>query len=89
VLSCETFSTFANEHHVRTLLENAAGKTNRVFDAMQAGDGTGFEGGRIHDDGVAFHLAIESEMRAVTRVKDGIVFENSDGGFDGIESMAA
>ena len=74
---------------MRTLLEDAAGETNGIFDAMKAGDGAGFQGGGLHDDGVAFDLAIEIEMRTVARVEDGIVFEDGDGRFDGVKSVSA
>jgi hypothetical protein len=31
-------------------------------------------------------VAVKIEVRAVTGVEDGVVFEDHDGGFDGIES---
>ena len=74
---------------MRTLLEDAAGETNGIFDAMKAGDGAGFQGGGLHDDGVAFDLAIEIEMRTVARVEDGIVFENGDRSFNRVEGVTA
>src|SRR6266403_783228 len=43
----------------------------------------------VHDDGVAFDAAVKIEVRAVTGVEDGGVFENDDGGFDGVKSGAA
>lgn len=45
--------------------------------------------GCIHDDGVAFDATIEGEMRSVTGVEDWIVFQDDDGGFNGIEGVAA
>ena len=43
----------------------------------------------IHNDGVAFDAAIEIEMRAEAGVENGFVFEDDDGGFDGVERGAA
>ena len=43
----------------------------------------------VHDDGVAFYVAIKIEVRAVTGVEDGVVLEDNDGGFDGVQSGAA
>ena len=74
---------------MRTFFEDGARGLNGIFDAAKTGDGTGAQRGGVHDDGVAFDVAIEIEMRAVASVEDGIVFEDSDGGFDGVEGVAA
>ena len=87
VLGGEALGTLANKHHMRALFEDAASEANRILDAMKTGNGTGFECGRVHDDGVAFHPAIEIEVRAVTCIKNRIVFENGDSGFDGVQSV--
>jgi hypothetical protein len=34
-------------------------------------------------------LTVEIEMRAIAGVEDGIVFKNDDGGFNGVEGVAA
>jgi len=83
------FRTLGDEHHVRTFFQDGARGLNGIFDATKTGDGTRAKRGSVHDNGVAFDIAIEIEMRAVARVEHGIVFEHGDGGFDGVESVAA
>ena len=56
---------------------------------MKTGDGAGAKRGGVHDDGVVFNLAIEIEMGAEASVEDGVIFENDDGGFDGVEGVTA
>ena len=85
----ELLSAFGDEHHVRALLEDGARGLDGIFDTPKTGDGACAECGRVHDDGIAFDVAIDVEMRTVARVEDGIVFEDDDGGFDGIEGVAA
>ena len=80
---------FGNEHHVGAFFEDSAGGLNRVFHTAQARDGASAERGSVHDDGVALDVAIKSEMRAEAGIEDGIVFEDDDGGFDGVERVAA
>jgi len=74
---------------VRAVFENGARGANGIFDALKAGDGAGAESGGVHDDGVAFNAASKIEMRAEAGVEDGIVFEDGDGGLDGVEGVAA
>ena len=56
---------------------------------MESSGGAGAKRGAVHDDGVAFDMTVEIEVRAIPGVEDGIVFEDHDGGFDGVESGAA
>jgi len=88
VLRGETLGAFGDEHHVRAFFEDRAGGANGILDAMQAGDGAGAQRGGVHDDGIAFDVPVEVEMRAVTGVEDGIIFESDDGGFNGVERVA-
>jgi hypothetical protein len=85
----EMFGSFRDEHHVETFFEDRAGGLDRIFHAAEAGDGAGTKRGGVHDDRIAFDVAIESEMRAETGVEDGIVFKDHDGGFDGVKRVAA
>ena len=80
---------FGDEHHVRAVLEQSAGGADGIADALDGGDGAGAEGGAVHDDGVAFDVAVEVEVGAVAGVEDGVVFEDDDGGGDGVERGAA
>ncbi len=84
----EAFGTIGDEHHVRAIFENFAGGLDGILDALQGGRSAGAQRRAVHDDGVAFDAAVEIEMRAVTSVKDGVVFEDHDGSFDGVESGA-
>jgi len=85
----ELLSAFGDEHHVRAFLEDGARGLDGIFDAPKTGDGARAECGRVHDDGIAFDVAIDVEMRTVARVEDRIVFEDDDGGFEGVDSVAS
>ena len=85
----EALRAIGDEHHVRTIFEDFAGDLNGVLYALQAGSGACAKRCAVHDDGVAFDAAVKIEMRAVTGVEDGIVLEDHDGGFDGVESGTA
>src|SRR5581483_8235998 len=65
------------------------GGMNGIADSADRGDGSGAKRTSVHDDGVAFDVAVEIEMRAIAGVEDRILFEDDDGGFDGVESGAA
>ena len=85
----EALGAFADEHHVRAILEDFAGESNGIADALQRGRGAGAERGAVHDDGVALDAAVEIQVGAVAGVEDRIVFEDDNGGLDGVESGAA
>lgn len=85
----EAFGAFADEHHVRAFFENRASGANGILDSLQGRGRTGTKGGSVHHDGIAFHLAIKIQVRTITGIEDGIVFEDDNRCFDGIESMAA
>jgi hypothetical protein len=89
VFDSEAFGAFGNQHHVRAILKDLAGNLNGVFDALQGGGSAGAKRGAVHHDGVALDMAVEIEVRAVTGIEDGIVFEDDDRGFYGIKSSAA
>ena len=84
----EAFGAFGDEHHVRAIFQNFAGEADGIANALQRGDRAGAERGAVHDDGVAFDAAVEIQMRAEAGVENRIVFEDDDGGFDGVESRA-
>src|SRR5260221_8310752 len=56
---------------------------------MQASSGPGAKGRAIHHNSVAFHVAIEIEVRAVARIENRVIFENDDGGLDRVQRGAA
>src|ERR1700687_2527135 len=85
----EALRAFRSEHHVRRIFEDLSGNLNGILDAMQSGGSAGAKRCAVHDDGVAFDVAVQIEVRAVTGVEDGVVLEDNDGGFDGVQSGAA
>jgi len=89
VLFCEAFRAFGDEHHVRAVFQNFARELNRICDALQSSRRASAQRSPIHDDGVAFDVAVQSKMRAITSVENGIVFEDHHGGFYGVEGEAA
>jgi hypothetical protein len=80
----EALGSLRKEHHVRAGFPNFAGEADGIFEALETRGGSGAESGAVHDDGVAFDLAIEIEMGAEAGVEGGIVLEDDDGGFDGV-----
>src|SRR5260370_2045197 len=85
----ERFGAFGDQPHVRATLQDSARELNGILDAVQIGRRAGAQRGAVHDDGVTFDVPVEIEVRAVAGVEDGIVFEDHNGGFDGVESGAA
>ena len=84
----EAFGALGDQHHVLAILEDFAGGLNGILDALQISRGAGSKSCTVHDDSVAFDVAVEIEVRAVTGVEDRVVFEDDDGGFDGVQSRA-
>ena len=74
---------------MRAVFQDFAREPNRIANVLKRGDGTGAKCSAVHDDGVAFDAPIEIQVRTVARVEDGIVFQNDDGCFDGVECGAA
>ena len=74
---------------MRTLFKHRAGGANGILDATQTGDRPRAQSGSVHNDGVALDVAIEIQMRTEASVEGGIVFQDDDRGFNGIESRAA
>jgi hypothetical protein len=85
VFDGEALGSLGDEHHVRAIFEDFAGDLNGIFYALQRGGGTGAECCAVHHDGVAFDVAVEIEVRAVAGVEDGVIFEDHDGGFNGVK----
>ena len=83
------FRACGDEHHVIGMFEDAAGEANGIVNVFDGGDGAGFEGGAVHEDGVELDMAVAIEVRAEAGVKCGVVFEDDDGGFDRVDGGAA
>src|SRR5258708_17479703 len=89
LFSSEALRASTDEHHVRAIFEDLAGGPDGVLDALQRGRSAGAKGAAVHDDGVAFDVAVKIEVRAVTGVVVRDVFEDHDGGFYGVQSGTA
>ncbi len=70
---------------MRTIFEDLTREADGIANATQRRDGTCSQRGAVHDDGVAFGVTVEGEMRAEAGVEDRVVFENDDSSFDGVE----
>src|SRR5260370_12462985 len=86
---CKALRALGDEHHVWAAFENLACKPNGIPDALQSGRGASAKRPAVHDDGIAFNTAVQIEVRAVTGVEDGIVFEDHDGSLDGVQRGTA
>src|SRR5258708_32573296 len=89
LFSSEALRASTDEHHVRAIFEDLAGGPDGVLDALQRGRSAGAKGAAVHDDGVAFDVAVKIGVRAVTGVEDGGVLEGDERGFDGVHSGSA
>jgi len=85
----ELLRALANQHHVRAFFQHGASRLDRILDPAKSGDGAGTECGSVHHNGVAFHVAIQIQMRSIAGIEDRIVFENSNGGFERVERVAS
>ena len=56
---------------------------------LDAGHSAGFHSAAVHEERVELHSSVGSEEAAAACVEGRIVFENGDGGFDGIEGRSA
>lgn len=85
----ETLRAFGDKHHVRAIFENFSRGLDGIPHALQGGGGASAKRRAVHDDGVTFDAAIEIEVRAVAGIEDGIILEDHDGSFDGVEGRSA
>jgi hypothetical protein len=78
----------ADEVDVRALFEDQASGLNGVAESLDAGYAAGLHAAAVHEKGVELNAAVGGEKAAAAGVEGGVVFEYSDGGFDGIEGRA-
>jgi hypothetical protein len=76
---------FADEVDVGALFEDQTGGLNGVAKTLDAGHAAGLHASAVHEERVELHAAIGGEKAAAAGVEGGVVFEDSDRGFDGIE----
>ena len=78
-----------NEIDVWTFFEDQTGGLNGVAKMLDTGHAASFHAVAVHEEGIELHAAIGGQKTATAGIEGGIVFEDSDGGFDSIESRAA
>ena len=79
----------ADEIDVRTFFKDEPGGLDRVAEPLDAGDATGFHAATVHNEGVELDPAIRGEEAAATCVEGGVIFKDSDGGFNGVKCRTA
>ena len=85
----ELLGAGADEVDVLALFEDEARGLDGVAEALDAGDAAGLHAAAIHEEGVELYAAIGGEEAAAAGVEGGIVFEDGDGGFDGVDGGTA
>ena len=85
----KAFRAFPDEVDMGALFEDEARGVDGVAQVFDAGDATGFHAASIHEEGVELNAAVGGEEAAASGVEGGIVFEDGDSGFDGVDGSAA
>jgi len=85
VILREPLRPLSDEHHVRAVLQHGARQPDRIPHALQSSDSSSAQGRAVHHNRVAFHPAVEIQMRPESRVKHRFVFELHDSGFDSVQ----
>jgi hypothetical protein len=80
---------FSHEVDVGTFLKDEACGVDRIAQVFDAGDAAGFHAASVHEEGIELNAAVGGEEAASSSVEGGIVFEDGDGGFNGIDGCAA
>jgi hypothetical protein len=81
----ELLGAFTNKVDVWRFLKNEAGGLYGVAQAFDAGDATGFHAATVHEECVELDAAVGGEKAATAGVEGGVVFEDGDGGLDGVD----
>jgi len=81
----KTLGTFTNKINVRRLLKDEAGGLDWVAQSFDTGDAAGFHAAAIHKKSVELDAAVGGEKAATAGVKGGVIFEDGNGGFDGVD----
>src|SRR5229473_3444666 len=85
----EAARAIADNHDVIGALHHGFGEARDVFDAAHARDGAGAVRGAVHDAGVQLDFALfVGEAAVANGVVVGVVFDDGDGGHDGVEGVA-
>ncbi len=86
--SGELVGAGGDEHDVRALEHDGAGELDGVAGGGDAGDGSGLEGGAVHDGGVELVFAVGGEDGSAAGVEERVVFEDGEGDADGVDGGA-
>jgi hypothetical protein len=79
----------ADEVDMLALFQDEAGGLNGVAKALDTGHATGSHAAAVHEEGVKLNAAVRGEEAALSGVECGVVFEDCDGCFDGVEGRAS
>jgi hypothetical protein len=80
----EALRPLSDEHHVRAVLQHGARQPDRILNPLQSRNSSSAQGRAVHHNRVAFHPAVEIQMRAEPRVEHRLVFEHHDSGFHSV-----
>ena len=79
----------SDEIHMRAVFEHQAGSLNGVAKTLNTGHAAGLHSPSVHQKGIHLDAAIGGKEASPSRIKGGVVFENTDGGFNGIDGRAS
>ena len=80
---------FPDKVDVRRLLQDEAGGLDGVAEAFDAGYAAGLHASAVHEQGIELDTAIGGEKAAAAGVECGVIFQDGDGSFNGMEGRAA
>ena len=85
----ELLSAGADEVDVGAFFQHQPRGLDGVAKALDTGHTAGLHAAAVHQQGIELNAAIGGEETAAAGIEGGVVFEDSDGGFDGVEGRAA
>ncbi len=85
----ELLRAWADEVDVTAFFQNQPSSLNGVAQTLDAGHASRLHAAAVHQQGVELDAAVRGEKAAPAGVEGGVVFEDGDGGFNGIQSRSA
>ena len=79
----------ANEVDVGALFKDEPGSLDGIAETLDAGHAASLHSAAVHEEGVELNAAVGGQKAAAAGVEGGVVFEDGDGCFDGIDSGSA
>jgi hypothetical protein len=83
------FCPSAYEVNVGTFIEDESRSLDGVAEVFDASYTTSAEGGAIHEQGIELNCTLGGEEAAAAGIEGGVIFEDGDGGFDGVGGRAS